>query len=183
MSRWPESILLDLLPAAIGAIGAGWLDVRHGEETPDHAVIYRPRQDALPLILVFAVFFPLVVLALPDAIVLDVRPLFDLMGGLASLLLFWSWVYFRRYRIVLIDERLAFGAFFMTPVDLRRVTRVRYHHVNHGISLKLFAGKTRVAIFENSVVPFDAFARDVRRRLSPDVIAETVGQAKFDPAP
>lgn len=183
MSPWSASILLDLLPAAIGAAGAWWLDARPGEKTPLQAVIYRPRQDALPLILGFAVFFPLVVLTLPDAVVLDVRPMFDLGGGLASLSLFWSWVYFRRYRIVLIGERLAFGAFFMTPVDLSRVTRVRYHQVNDGVSLKLFAGKTQVAIFENSVAPFDAFAQDVRRRLPPDVIAETVGQARFAPTP
>lgn len=72
-----------------------------------------------------------------------------------------------------------YGAFRPRTINLNNVTRIHYYWVNNGISLKLFAGKKRVAIFEGNVEHFDAFAKAVRRRIPKDAVAEAVGQASF----
>lgn len=146
---------------------------------PGDAQIYRGPQGLLGVILFFAVAMPVGAFLLPDSVVLDARTLFNVSGIAAGALCFWSWLYLKRYKITLIDNALTYGAFRPRTIDLNHVTRIHYHWVNNGISLKLFSGKKRVAIFEGNVEHFDAFAKAVRRRIPADAVAEAVGQASF----
>jgi hypothetical protein len=145
----------------------------------DDVQVYRGPQGLLGLILFFAIAIPVGLFLLPDSAVQDARPLFNIFAVVAGGLLLWSWVYLKCFKIVLTDGTLTYGAFRPRTIDLNCVTRIRYHRVGNGISLKLFAGKKRVGIFEGSVEHFDAFAKSVRRRIPGDAIAETVGQATF----
>lgn len=145
----------------------------------DDVQVFRGPQNLLGVILAFAVVIPVGILLLPDSVVLDVRPLFNFLGTAAGVLLFFCWLYLRYYKIMLDGSTLTFGAFRMKTVDLRQVTRIHYHWVNDGISLKLYSGNKRIAIFEGNVARFDDFAKSVRLRLPKGAIAETVGRASF----
>lgn len=131
------------------------------------------------MILLFAVAVPVGAFLLPDSVVLDARALFNVSGVAAGALLLWSWLYLRRYKVTLAAHTLTFGAFWPRTINLNDVTRIHYHWVGNGISLKLFAGKKRLAIFEGNIEHFDAFAKAVRRRIPNEAIAETVGEASF----
>lgn len=74
---------------------------------------------------------------------------------------------------------IKYGAFFLTSVDLRKVTSIKYFWVGNGINLKLFDNNKRIAIFEGGVENFDGFAKAVRRRLPDTIHAEAVGKASF----
>lgn len=145
----------------------------------DDVQVYRGPQNLLGVILSLAVIIPIGVLFLPDSVVLDVRPLFNFSGTIAGILLFLCWLYLRYYKITLNGPMLTYGAFRLKTIDLRQVTRIHYHWVNDGISLKLYSENKRIAIFEGNVARFDDFAKSVRSRLPKDAIAETVGLASF----
>lgn len=124
-----------------------------------------------------AIAIPLITFFLPDSIVLDVRSLFNAGSVMASLLLFFCWFYFLKYRIVVGKDFIEYGAFKTKRVDLRGVTEIRYHWVNNGINLKLFSGVHRIALFEGGIERFDDFAKCVRSRLPHTVIVKTEGRA------
>ena len=141
--------------------------------------VYRSPQNLLGVILFFAVAMPIGVFLLPDSVATDVRPLFNIFGVAAGGLLLYAWVYLKLFKITLAGHTLSYGAFFSRTINLNSVTRIRYHWVNNGISLKLFAGKERVGIFEGNVEHFDNFAKAVRNRVPGDAVAEAVGRASF----
>jgi hypothetical protein len=141
--------------------------------------VYRSPQNLLGVILFFVIAMPIGVFLLPDSVVTDGRPLFNIFGGAAGGLLLYAWVYLKLFKITLASHALSYGAFFPRTINLNSVTRIRYHWVNNGISLKLFAGKKRVGIFEGNVEHFDNFAKAVRNRIPEDATAEAVGRASF----
>jgi hypothetical protein len=126
-----------------------------------------------------AIVIPVITFLLPDSIVLDVRPLFNLFAIFASVLLFFCWLYFRKYQVTVGNDFIEYGAFKTERVDLRGVTEIRYHWVNNGINLKLFAGAHRIALFEGGIARFDDFAKCVRSRLPNTVTVKTEGRAAF----
>jgi len=128
---------------------------------------------------VAAIVIPVVTLILPDSVVMDARPLFNFSAILASLLLFFCWLYFRKYRVVVGKDFIDYGAFKVRRVDLRGVTEIRYHWVNNGINLKLFSGSIRIALFEGGIDRFDDFAKCVRSRLPNTVVVKTEGRASL----
>jgi hypothetical protein len=143
------------------------------------AKVYRSPQNFLGVILFFAIAVPVGVFFLPDSVVMDVRTLFNLSVLGAGALLFYCCVYLKCFKIILVDHSLTYGAFLPRTIDLNAITRIRYHWVNNGISLKLFSGKQRVGIFEGNVENFDDFAKAVRHRIPKDALAEAVGKASF----
>ena len=183
MSHFNLQVLTPLVVGVVVAALRTWSLSKAAARPPvviqGEAEIYRGPQGLLGVILFFAVAMPVGAFLLPDSVVLDVRGLFNFAGVAAGALLFFSWLYLRRYKITLVAHALTYGAFRSRTIDLNRVTRIRYHWVNNGISLKLFAGKKRIGIFEGNVEHFDAFAKSVRQRIPKDAIAETVGQATF----
>jgi hypothetical protein len=143
------------------------------------AKVYRSPQNLLGVIFFFAIAVPVGVFFLPDSVVMDARTLFNFSGLGAGALLLYCWVYLKRFKIILINHSLIYGAFVPRTIDLNAITRIRYHWVNNGISLKLFSGKKRVGIFEGNVENFDDFAKTVRHRIPKDAVAEAVGRASF----
>ena len=149
-------------------------NVRNSSAVPQS--FYYP-QGAAGIMFGAAIVIPLVTFFLPDSIVLDVRPMFNFLAICASLLCFFCWFYFRRYKVVVDKDFIEYGAFKTKRVDLRGVTEIRYHWVNNGINLKLFSGEHRIALFEGGIVGFDDFAKCVRARLPSTVIVKTEGRA------
>jgi len=121
----------------------------------------------------------MVVFLLPDSAVAGLRFETDVFGLAVGGILAFAWIYLRMYKIKVQDGFLDYGAFFTTRVNLTQVTRIRYHWVNKGIQLKLFANKKRLAIFEGGVVDFDRFAQRVRAESPSNIITEVFGQATF----
>lgn len=182
-----QHINLQVLTPFVVALAAASLrawSARNGASPPPVAAageveIYRGPQGLLGVILFFAVAIPVGAFLLPDSVVLDARSLFNVSGIAAGALCFWSWLYLGRYKITLTDHSLTYGAFRPRTINLNNVTRIHYHWVNNGISLKLFAGKKRIAIFEGNVEHFDAFAKALRKRIPEGAVAEAVGKASF----
>lgn len=176
-------VLIPLVVAGAVASFEAWSARKRTERacvtTQGEAEIYRGPQGLLGVILFFSIVIPVGAFLLPDSVVLDARSLFNVSGVAVGTLFFWSWLYLKRYKITLNAHALTYGAFRLRTIDLNNVTLIHYHWVNNGISLKLFKGKKRIAIFEGNVEHFDAFAKSVRRRIPKDAIAETVGKASF----
>jgi hypothetical protein len=126
-----------------------------------------------------AIFLPLVFILLPDSVVQDARPLFNLGAVLFGAALLFAWAYLYKYKILVTRDEIRYGAFKVASIDLSHVTSIRYFWVDNGINLKLFSKNKRIDLFEGGIENFDAFAKVVRRRLPQDAQVETIGKASF----
>lgn len=179
----------NLLPMApfVGGLVALYLTSRRGYSAPglvaegseQEVQVFQYPRGILKAIFASAVILPLVFFLLPDEAVQDARPLFNFGALVLGGLLLYAWAYLHQYRIVVERGVIKYGAFFLTSVDLRRVTSIKYFWVGNGINLKLFDNNKRIAIFEGGIEDFDAFAKTVRRRLPDTIHAETIGKASF----
>lgn len=141
--------------------------------------VFQYPRGILKAIFASAIILPLVFFLLPDEAVQDARPAFNFVAVVLGGLLLYTWAYLHQYRIVVEPGIIKYGAFFLTIVDLRRVTSIKYFWVGNGINLKLFDNNKRIAIFEGGIENFDAFAKAVRRRLPDTIHVEAVGKASF----
>jgi hypothetical protein len=133
------------------------------------------------VVALFGVLLPTLVFLVPDSAVPGLRLETDLFGLVLGGVFTFSWIYLRKYRIVVNDGLVKYGAFSASCVDLSEVTRISYYWINNGIQLKLFAGKKRLAIFEGGVENFDLFAQRVKMDSPTNVRTEVFGKAKFEP--
>jgi hypothetical protein len=141
--------------------------------------LYRFPQGILGVIIFFAVAVPILVLLLPDSVVTDARPLFNWAAALCGLLLLYGWAYLKLFKITLAEHSVTYGAFFPRTIDLTTVTKIHYHWVNNGRSLRLYSGKKRIGIFEGGIEHFDDLAKSMRLRIPETAVAEAVGRASF----
>lgn len=146
----------------------------------DETLVFKYPKGSVRAVLVCAVLAPAMLLSLPDSWVLDARSSFNDIALAIGVFGLVAWSYLYRYRIVVSQQTLAYGAFKTAHIDLQTVTRVKYFWVGNGICLKLFAGHKRIGIFEGGIEGFDGFAKAVRARLPEGVTAETVGTASFE---
>jgi hypothetical protein len=150
------SNMIVLTPAVVGVIlniiQKHWLSCDNGstiKEGEIRSFSYPSGVDSV--MFVAALLVPLVTFLLPNSVVLDARPLFNVSAILISAILFWLWFYFKNYKIVVGDNYIESGAFRKRRrVELGSVTEIRYHWVNNGINLKLFDGKNRVAFLKEA---------------------------------
>lgn len=178
--------LAPLTPLAAG-LAVGYLVSRRkhaieadaGGDDLNAAHVFTYPRGILKGIVAGAIVLPLVFFLLPDAAVQDARDLFNLAAIVFGGLLWLSWIYLYRYRIVVTGNEIRYGAFRMSSIDLNQVTAIEYFRVGNGIHLKLLSGSRRIGYFEGGIEDFDGFAKAIRRRLPNDVRADTVGSASF----
>jgi hypothetical protein len=180
--------LAPLTPLAAG-LAVGYLMSRRkhvveagvgaGGDDANAAHVFMYPRGILKGVFACAIILPLVFLLLPDAAVQDARGLFNFGAIVFGGLLWFSWIYLYRYRIVVTRNEVRYGAFRMSSIDLKQVTAIKYFWVGNGIHLKLLSGSRRIGYFEGGIENFDGFAKAIRQRLPNDVHAETVGSASF----
>ncbi|RUL69169.1 hypothetical protein [Dyella choica] len=141
--------------------------------------VFKYPKGPVSVIFYMGIVLPALFFFFPDSLVKDARLLFNLFALFVAVIFLGAWAYFYFYRITVGHGFVEHGAFKRSRLDLSLVTYIGYWWVNNGISLKLYAGKKRLAIFEGGISNFDAFAQCIRRQVVGDVKIETVGKAKF----
>jgi hypothetical protein len=82
-------------------------------------------QGIVKAIFVCAILLPIVFLLLPDSVVLDARPMFNVAAIVFGAMLLFAWAYLYKYRIVATHDEIRCGAFRSSSIDLRKVTAIR----------------------------------------------------------
>jgi hypothetical protein len=169
----------------LAVLGARWI-VRLVERSQEDRkasspgpTVFRYPENVSNIVAIFSVILPVITFLLPDAAVNGLRAQTNIFGISLGCIFLFGWIYLRKYRIEVKNGAIEYGAFWMTRVDLSKVTLICYYKINNGITLKLYSGKKRLAIFEGGVSDFDLFAQKVKAEAPKDVKTETFGEAKF----